>query len=107
MRILLEESNSVLERQGNNMNKDVRSKFQMLVKMVHQLSDSAMTIGAYPVGGIDLNSKNLDLQIKGERSTMVLPFDLTGWQNIKILGLIPAIIEIRPVSGWAEAFHLT
>jgi len=38
---------------------------------------------------------------------MDLPFDQTGWQNINILGLVPTINEIRSLSDWAAAFHLT
>ena len=49
-------------------------------------------------GGIDLNSANLDMQIKRDGQGMVLPVDQQDLDNIKIDGLVPVILNIQPAS---------
>jgi len=57
--------------------------------------DSAMTILAAP-GGIDLNSANLNLQIKRDGKGVALPIIEQDLENIHIDGLTPVILGIIP-----------
>gem|GEM_PF-6374949 len=57
--------------------------------------DAAMTAK----GGIDLNSKNLDLQIKRDAKGMPLPAQLQNLDSIKIDGLYPVILNVTPVTN--------
>ena len=51
------------------------------------------------LGGIDFNSANLNLQIKRDGNGVPLPISQQDLQNIKIDGLIPIIIDIRPATS--------
>ena len=52
-----------------------------------------------PVGGIDFNAANLNMQIKRDGNGMVLPLDQQDLENIRIDGLIPIILDIKPAVG--------
>lgn len=47
-------------------------------------------------GGIDLNSSNLDLQIKRDGNGVPLPVSQQNLDNIRIDGLVPVILDIEP-----------
>ncbi|HPN88489.1 MAG TPA: hypothetical protein PLH56_04045, partial [Candidatus Omnitrophota bacterium] len=61
--------------------------------------DSAMIGKETPVGGIDFNAANLNMQIKRDGNGMVLPLDQQDLENIRIDGLIPIILDIKPAVG--------
>jgi len=50
-------------------------------------------------GGIDLNAANLNLQIKRDGKGVPLPINQQDLANIKIDGLFPIIIDIRPATS--------
>ena len=52
-----------------------------------------------PLGGIDFNAANLNLQIKRDGKGVPLPISRQDLENIKINGLIPIIIDIRPATA--------
>jgi len=54
---------------------------------------------ATPVGGIDLNPKLLDLQIRRDDSGVPLPFNQQPIENMNIDGFIPVIINVTPVNN--------
>ena len=61
------------------------------------VKDEAMA-SQQPLGGIDLNASNLNLQIRRDGKGEPLPISRQDWEHIKIEGLIPVIIEIRPAT---------
>ena len=48
------------------------------------------------LGGIDMNSTNLELSIKRDEAGIPLASSLQNWSNIRIDGLEPVIIKIEP-----------
>ena len=52
-----------------------------------------------PLGGIDFDAKNLDLQIKRDGSGVPLPLNLQPLESMNIEGFVPIIIEIRPATN--------
>jgi hypothetical protein len=50
-------------------------------------------------GGIDLNAASLDLQIKRDGNGVPLPVSQQNLDNIKIDGLVPVILDIKPAVG--------
>ncbi len=52
-------------------------------------------------GGIDLSTSNLDLQIKRDGAGVPLPVSAQDLDNIRIDGLVPVIVSIRPAAGLA------
>ena len=50
-------------------------------------------------GGIDFAGSNLDLQIKRDGKGMVLPMSQQNLDNIHIDGLVPVILNIKPVQN--------
>ena len=50
-------------------------------------------------GGIDFAQKTLDLQIKRDGAGVPLPISQQNLDNIRIEGLVPVILDIRPASG--------
>ena len=61
------------------------------------MSDKAML---EPVGGIDLNPANLNLQIKRDEKGIPLPLEFQDPQMMQnINGFIPVIINITPVTN--------
>jgi predicted unusual protein kinase regulating ubiquinone biosynthesis (AarF/ABC1/UbiB family) len=50
------------------------------------------------LGGIDMNSRSLDLQTEGDGIKFDMPFDPTQLQNIKIDGFSPVILQIIPTN---------
>ncbi len=48
------------------------------------------------LGGIDMNAANLNLQIKRDGKGVPLPLPQQDWEHIKIDGLVPVILEIKP-----------
>ncbi|MCB9757061.1 MAG: hypothetical protein H6753_01400 [Candidatus Omnitrophica bacterium] len=50
------------------------------------------------VGGIDMNSKALDLQTSGQDIKFDMPFDPAQLQNIQIDGFSPVILQIVPTN---------
>jgi hypothetical protein len=65
--------------------------------------DQAMSFGmeklSDDVGGIDLNQANMLLQIKRDGNGVPLPVAQQDLENIRIDGLVPTILEIRPVTS--------
>ncbi len=57
---------------------------------------SSVAKGSSPLGGIDMNAVNLNLQIKRDGKGVVLPASRQDWENVRIDGLVPEIIQIRP-----------
>ena len=47
-------------------------------------------------GGIDFNAANLNLQIKRDGKGVPLPISQQNLENIRIDGLVPVILEIKP-----------
>lgn len=52
-----------------------------------------------PVGGIDLNPRLLDLQIRRDNTGVPLPFNQQPFENMNIDGFIPVIINVSPVTN--------
>jgi hypothetical protein len=50
-------------------------------------------------GGIDLNSADLNLQIKRDGNGVPLPIDQQNLDNIRIDGLVPVILNIKPATS--------
>ena len=50
------------------------------------------------LGGIDMNSTNLDLQIKRDGRGVPLPLSQQNLDNIHINGLVPVILDITPAA---------
>ena len=48
------------------------------------------------LGGIDMNAANLNLQIKRDGRGVPLPLPQQDWEHIRIDGLVPIILEIKP-----------
>ncbi len=63
-----------------------------------QLSNIPKPAG-FTRGGIDFNSANLSLQIKRDGHGVPLPISQQDLENIKIDGLIPVIIDIKPATN--------
>jgi len=60
---------------------------------------AAISNHASPLGGIDFNSRNLNLQIKRDGRGVPLPLDKQDMAQLnRIQGFMPYIIEIRPES---------
>jgi hypothetical protein len=55
--------------------------------------------GEFKKGGIDLNSRNLNLQIKRDGAGVPLPIGLQQVENIRLDGLTPEILSIDPVTS--------
>ncbi len=71
-----------------------------LVKYVILNDDAAAdTAESGKKGGIDLNSANLNLQIKRDGAGVPLPVKMQDLENIKIDGLIPEILLIQSVTN--------
>ena len=52
-----------------------------------------------PTGGIDLAQSSLDMQIKRDGAGVVLPVSQQNFDNIRISGLVPVILDIVPASS--------
>ncbi len=63
-----------------------------------EISPATKTRMENNLGGIDMNSKALDLQTEGEGIKFDMPFDPTQLQNIKIEGFTPVILRILPTN---------
>jgi hypothetical protein len=50
-------------------------------------------------GGIDLNAAQLDMQIKRDGNGVPLPVSQQNLENIKIDGMVPQVLNIRPVTS--------
>ena len=50
-------------------------------------------------GGIDFAESNLDMQIKRDGKGVVLPMSQQNLDNIRIDGLVPEILAIKPAQG--------
>jgi hypothetical protein len=60
------------------------------------LVGAAPTDSAMKKGGIDLNTANLNLQIKRDGKGIPLPVAQQDWEHINIDGLVPVILDIKP-----------
>jgi hypothetical protein len=60
------------------------------------ISNPAMQVDP---GGIDMNSANLDFQVKRDGNGVPLPVGQQDLQNIHIDGLVPVILKIRPATS--------
>ena len=56
------------------------------------------TSASSPVGGIDFNSANLNLQIRRDGEGVPLPLPQQNLKNIDLKGLYPVIINIMPIN---------
>ena len=75
-------------------------KGRFLTKGVKLLSDLAMKVTKKEeFGGIDLNSANLNLQIKRDGKGVPLPLTQQDMaQLVNIQGFVPVILEIKPAT---------
>jgi hypothetical protein len=72
----------------------------MRTPLVVRLADEAALANPLnPLGGIDFNSANLNLQIKRDGKGVPLPISQQDLEHINIDGLIPIIIDIRPATS--------
>ena len=62
-------------------------------------SDKASVSKREPPGGIDLNSAHLDLRIRRDGQGVLIPVSQKELEGIKIEGLSPVIIYIKPAQG--------
>ena len=53
------------------------------------------------VGGIDLDTRNLEIETRGDGFGFEFSFDMNGYENMTILGFSPMIIQIVPISNAA------
>ena len=83
--------NTIPERQSLQ---DLTQIKDRLLKSLNPSEDNAMAVK----GGIDLNSANLNLQIKRDGKGVPLPIDQQNLDNIHIDGLIPVLLGIKPVT---------
>ena len=67
-------------------------------RVVSQTDKAMLLSDNNDVGGIDLNTANLDLQIKRDGNGVPFPVHLQDIKNINIEGLTPVIINIIPVT---------
>ena len=77
----------------------VNAKQRRLMKV---LRDRASVVNTKPedLGGIDLNSANLDLQIKRDGKGVPLPLQFQDMEKLQgIKGFVPVIINIVPVTA--------
>ncbi|MFT5387480.1 MAG: hypothetical protein ACI9E5_000608 [Candidatus Omnitrophota bacterium] len=63
------------------------------------VSDAAVIERVERVGGIDLNPKLLDLQIKRDGSGIPLPMNFQPLENMNIEGFLPVIINVTPIAN--------
>lgn len=93
-----------MEHRFPEMGDKPRAQIETIRKAVNGVLDQIKNRGdqasIVPVGGIDFNSVNLNLQIQGDAGQMVMFVDPKAWANVKLLGLIPSIIQIKTVSNW-------
>jgi len=80
-----------------------------IARPVHKRSDKAMNGQFHKAmpGGIDMNSSNLELQIKQDGNGMPLPIDRQELENITINGLVPLILDIKPLTATPLFAQLT
>jgi hypothetical protein len=69
------------------------------VKAKPELETADADNAQLPKGGIDMNSSNLNLQIKRDGMGVPLPFSQQPLENVRIEGLIPVILNIQPASS--------
>lgn len=50
-------------------------------------------------GGIDMNAASLDMQIRRDGAGVPLPISQQNLENIRIDGLVPVILDIKPATG--------
>jgi hypothetical protein len=50
-------------------------------------------------GGIDLAQSNLDMQIRRDGAGVPLPVSQQNLDNIRIDGLVPVILDIKPAAS--------
>jgi hypothetical protein len=62
-------------------------------------TDNAMSAEQPKYGGIDFNAANLNMQIKRDGNGVALPVSQQNLENIRIDGLIPIILDIKPAVG--------
>jgi len=53
-------------------------------------------------GGIDLNTSNLDLEIKRDGKGIPLPVEFQNLENVHINGLSPVIVNVTPIANLSE-----
>ncbi len=68
-----------------------------------EVKDPAVVVGAkaddsQKFGGIDLDPRKLDLQIKRDGNGVPLSVDEQDWSKINIQGFVPVIYKIEPVN---------
>jgi len=75
-------------------------------KVKRKISDKAAL--AQPLGGIDFNSANLNLQIKRDGKGVPLPLDQQDMAQLNnIEGLYPVILSIKPANSLPIFFELS
>ena len=58
-------------------------------------------------GGINFNQSNLDMQIRRDGQGVPLPVSQQNLENIRIEGLVPVIVNIRPAAAMPDFIQLT
>ena len=53
------------------------------------------------VGGIDLDTRNLEIKTIGDGAGFEFSFDMSGYENMLIVGFSPVIIQIVPIANAA------
>ena len=78
---------------------EVKAVLQLNLEPYENLSgegDAAMAKPDFTRGGINLNSASLDMQIRRDGNGVPLPVSQQNLDNIKIDGLVPVILDIKP-----------
>ncbi len=90
--LLMDGSDAMLVIDASGLQKKKRKGFHDAVK---KALDVAMVVKH---GGIDFNSDKLDLQLTGHNDQALFSASEQTFQNIKIRGLYPVILNIRPIT---------
>ncbi|MBF0478951.1 MAG: hypothetical protein HQL26_05675 [Candidatus Omnitrophica bacterium] len=88
----IKEGNNILRQLGKILQNSQASR-----PTVQPTDNAALT--KTPYGGIDMARSNLNLQIKRDGNGVPLPMSQQNLDSIKIEGLVPVILEIRPAAG--------
>jgi len=103
MQNIIKKATEILGKPKEIMTGHIQADCNNLIKAAQaRLNDSALNITAQPLGGIDFNGRHLEMQIQGDQGPMAMTIDPRAWEHVRILGLIPTIIEIKPVGNWGH-----
>ncbi len=90
-------------------NEDLSSKIKKITMMINELSvvggrkaDEAMNVDEVIRGGIDLNAKNMGLDVTKDGNGVEIKFDpamVAEFQQGDFSGIVPVIIRITPIDN--------